>query len=130
MARKFRSAESYYGNTAGAKKNQRGNLIPGNTWQKRRTQKLRLDCWWECAELKSKQFVFEPYENNRNVEDVPEKEMKSEKWLDAWWAELDLKAKKFIYWAIMDPLSKEEKAPILENTRNCLETKLALMKKG
>jgi hypothetical protein len=130
MARKFRSAESYYGNTAGARKNQRGNLVPGNTWQKRRIRELRLDCWWEGAELESKLFMFEGYENGRRVEDVPEKEMKSEKWLDDWWAELDLKVKKHIYWAIMEALSKEEKAPILEHTRERLERKLALMEKG
>jgi len=129
MARKFRSAESYYGKTVGARKNQRGNLTPGNTWQKRRSKELRLDCWWEGATLDDKRFMFEGRENERSLEDVPEKEMKSEKWLDGWWSELDLKGKKHIYWAMMDPLSKEEKAPILEHTRECLEKKLALIEK-
>lgn len=124
MAKTYRNAESYYGNTPGAKENQRGNLIPGSAWQKRRTQGLRLDCWWEGAGLGDKRWFFEGYENKRNVEDVPKKEMKSEKWLDKWWVELDLEDKKRIYWCIMDPLSKEEKAPILEETRKCLERKL------
>ena len=126
MARRSRSAESYYGNTAEAKKNQRGNLIPGNAWQKREIKELRLNCWWECALLGDKQFMFEGYENNRSDEDVPEKEQKSEKWLDGWWGELDLKDKEYIYWSMMDPLSKEEKAPILEEVRELLEKKLAL----
>jgi len=133
---KFRRAESYYGRTKQAKKNQRGNLIPGGSWQKKRTEELRLKCWWEGADLESKQFMFEVYENNRDSEDIPKGELKDEKFLNDWWDNLELgdrhkyEGKKFIYWSMMDPLTPEEKSPILKNTQECLKEKLALMKKS
>ena len=104
---KFRRAESYYGRTEQAKKNQRGNLIPGGTWQKKRTKELMLDCWWEGADCESKQFIFEGYENNRDLEDVPEKKLKNEEFLNDWWDSLELgnrrkgEGKKFIYWWVI-----------------------------
>jgi len=124
---KYRSAKSYHGRTVELKENQRGNLIPGGPWQKKRNAALRLNCWWECADLDSKQFIFEGYVNERDPKDVSKKELKSEKYINAWWGELDLKEKKFIYKAIMEPLTPEEKAPILKNTRECLNEKLALI---
>lgn len=133
---KFRRAESYYGRTEQAKKNQRGNLIPGGSWQKRRTKELMLNCWWEGCDLESKQFIFEGYENNRDLENTPKRELKSEKFLDDWWANLEIgskrkyEGKKFIYWWVMDPLPPEQKTPILKNTQKCLKEKLALLKKG
>ena len=133
---KFRRAESYYGRTEQAKKNQRGNLIPGGTWQKKRTKELRLDCWWEGADLESKQFMFEGYENNRDPEDIPKRESKDEKFLDDWWSDLELgnknegEGKKFIYWWMMSGLEKEQKASILKHTQECLKEKLALMGKS
>lgn len=135
MTRKFRNAQSYYGRTGQARKNQRGNLIPGGTWQKRRTEELRLDCFWENADLDSKQFMFEGYENNRDSKDIPKRELKSEKFLDEWWADLELgsksryEGKKFIYWWIMDPLPPKQKAPILKHIQERLEEKLALLRK-
>lgn len=133
---KFRRAESYYGRTEQAKKRQRGNLIPGGAWQKRTTKELRLDCWWEGADLDSKQFMFEGYENNRDTEDVPKGELKSEKFLDDWWSDLKLgnknegEGKKFIYWWTINGLDPEQKTLILKYTRECLKEKLALLKKG
>jgi len=133
---KFRRAESYYGRTEQAKKNQRGNLIPGGFWQKRKTEELRLECWWEGADLESKQFMFEGYENNRDIKDTPKRELKNEEFLDEWWADLELgdkskgEGKRFIYWWIMNGLEQEQKAPILKNTQECLKEKLALLRKG
>lgn len=109
---KFRNAESYYGNTAGARKRQRNNLIPGNTWQKRRTQDIRFNCWWENSDLETKQFIFEGYENKRNLKDfdaMPKEELKSEKYLGNWWGDLSLEDKKFVYKAMMGPLGPKEK---------------------
>lgn len=127
---KFRSAQSYYGNTAGARKRQRNNLIPGNTWQKRKTKELRLNCWWEYGDLGDKQFIYEGSKNKRSIEDTSKKELKDEKFLNNWWDSLSLEDKKFLYWAMMNPLSKEEKSPILDHIQKCLEKKLALLKKG
>ncbi|MBA7527327.1 hypothetical protein ES705_19503 [subsurface metagenome] len=109
---------------------------PGNTWRKEK-EELRLDCWWEDGDLGDKRFVYEGYVSNKSLEDIEamtEKESKSEGYLDKWWNNLELgnrckrEGKKFIYWAMMDPLSKEEKAPILENMRECLNKKLASLK--
>ena len=130
---KYRSAESYHGRTVELKENQRGNLVPGGPWQKRRIAELRLLCWWEGADLESKQFVYEGYINKRDSADISMGELKDEKFLDAWWSDLELgnknegTGKKYLYWAIMNPLSKKEKAPILKNTRECLNEKLALI---
>ena len=101
---------------------------PGNTWQKE-TEKSRLDCWWEGADLESQRFMFEGYKNNRAIEDTPKGELKTEEYLNNWWGELELKDKKFIYKAMMDPLSKEEKTPIFKNIEECLKEKLALLEK-
>ena len=111
---------------------------PGNTWQKEK-EKLRLDCWWEDGGLEDKRFVYEGYTSHKSLEDLEamtEKESKSEGFLNDWWASLELgskrkrKGKKYIYWAMMDPLSKEEKAPILEHIQECLSRKLALLEKA
>lgn len=133
MTKKWRNAESYYGNTAGARKRQRANLIPGNTWQKRRTKELRLNCWWEDGSLGDKQFIFEGYENKRNLKDfdaMPKEELKDEEYLNSWWDSLSPEDKKFIYRAMMDPLTPKEKTPILDHIQKCLEEKLTLLKKG
>ena len=120
---KFRSAKSYCGRTGQAKENQRKNLVPGGPWQKKRTAELRLQCWWEIADLESREFMFEGYQNKRDPNDVCKEELKSEKYINDWWGELDLIDKKFIYEAIMEPLSREEKAPILKHIQECLEGK-------
>ncbi len=115
---KFRSAKSYCGQTPEAKENQRKNLVPGGPWQKKRTAELRLFCWWEIADLESKQFMFEGYENKRDSKDVSKKELESENYINGWWGELDLEDKKFIYKAIMDPLPPEQKALISKHINN------------
>jgi len=133
---KFRRADSYYGRTIQAKKNQRGNLIPGGFWQKRETEELKFDCWWECADFPSKQFMFEGYENNRDPEDIPKKKLKDEKFLNDWWDSLELgnkregEGKRFIYWWTMSGLTTEEKAPILKHTQECLKERLVLIRKS
>ncbi|GAI60773.1 unnamed protein product [marine sediment metagenome] len=106
---------------------------PGNTWRKER-EHLKLNCWWSFQDLRDKQFMFWPYEHNKDPEDVPKGELKTEKFLDNWWNSLELgsrvklEGKRFIYWGMMEPLSKEEKAPILEHIQECLNKKLALLK--
>jgi len=127
---KYRSAKSYHGRTEQAKENQRGNLVPGGPWQKKRIAVLRLQCWWEGADLESKQFMFEGYIYERDSKDVSKKELKSEEYINNWWGELDLKEKKFIYKAIMGPLPPEQKTPILKHTQECIQEKLALMEKS
>ncbi|MBA7485342.1 hypothetical protein ES707_20887 [subsurface metagenome] len=124
---KFRSAKSYYGRTPEAKENQRKNLVPGGPWQKKRIENFRLICWWGIADLETKQFIYEGYENDRDIEDVPKEELKSEKYINGWWDIVDLEDKKFIYKAIMDPLPPGQKALILKHTQKCLKEKLALM---
>ena len=89
MAKKYRSAESYHGNTAEAKKNQRSNLIPGNIYRKRHVSELRLNCWWKCLPAPDIQSAYQAYENKRFGEDTPKKEWKSEKFLNEWWNNLD-----------------------------------------
>jgi len=134
MAKKFRNAQSYYGNTAEARKRQRANLIPGNPWQKRRTKELRLDCWWEYGDLDDKRFIYEGYVGNKSLEEyqaMTENELKNEKYLNKWWEnELNLEDKKHIYWSMMDPLTPEEKAPVLDHIQKCLKKKLAILGKG
>ncbi|MBA7514244.1 hypothetical protein ES705_06269 [subsurface metagenome] len=122
---KFRSAKSYYGRTPESKENQRKNLVPGGPWQKKRTEILRLECWWGIADIESKQFVFEGYVNKRDPKDVCKEELKGEQYINDWWSGLNLIDKKFIYKAIMAPLTKEEKAPILKHTQECLQEILA-----
>lgn len=127
---KFRRAGSYYGRTEDSRRRQRSNLIPGGTWQKRRTKELRLDCWWEFADLESKQFIFEGYEHNRDIEDVPDGELESERFLDDWWSSLRLgskrecEGKEFIYWWVMLGVEGEERTRILKHTEECLKKKL------
>jgi len=107
---------------------------PGNTWQKEK-EELRLDCWWEGADLESKQYQFEGYENNRDSKDVPKKELKDEKFLDEWWNNLELgnrregEGKRFAYWWIMNGMEKEQKTAILKDVQECLKEKLALLEK-
>jgi len=120
---KFRSAESYYGRTGKAKENQRGNLIPGGPWQKKRIAELRLNCWWEGADLESKRFMFEGFENNRDVKDIPRGELKDEKFLNNWWNGRESVSKVYIYSGIMNELEQEQKASILKHMQECLKGK-------
>jgi len=126
---KFRRAQSYYGRTEQAKKRQRSNLIPGGAWQKRRIKELRLDCWWKCMPLVDMQWVFEKYINERDFEDTPAGELKSEEYLDNWWGELNLEDKKDIKKILMANVKKESRSEIFKNVEKCLKEKLALLKK-
>lgn len=126
---KFRNAQSYYGRTEQAKKRQRGNLIPGGSWQKKRIKELRLDCWWECMPLVDMQWVFEKYINERYFEDVPAGELKSEEYLDNWWGELSLEDRKDIKKILMANVRKESRSEIFKNVEKCLKEKLALLEK-
>lgn len=129
MVRKsVRSAESYTGNTPEARKIQRANLIPGNTWQKKHTKELKLNCWWENADLESKQFIFEGCEKGRDIDQVAKDELQEEIELDYWWEKLDIKDKKRIYDLMMDPMDKGQKVQILDNVEECLKEKLELEK--
>ncbi|MBA7559258.1 hypothetical protein ES695_11400 [Candidatus Atribacteria bacterium 1244-E10-H5-B2] len=96
VKRKFRSAESYYGNTEQARKNQRSNITPGNTWQKRKIGQLRIRLFWEDGGLELKQIIYEQFENERSIEDVPKRELRGEKYIDNWWDSLSLEEKKSI----------------------------------
>ncbi|MBA7538125.1 hypothetical protein ES705_30399 [subsurface metagenome] len=108
---------------------------PGNPWREK-VEKLRLDCFWEGGDLEDKQFMFQGYENRRSLEDTPKGELKTEEYLDKWWNRLKLGnkrkhiGKRHIYWAMMEPFSEEEKAPILEHIQECLSKKLALLEKA
>ena len=129
MAKKFRNAQSYYGNTAEARRNQRANLIPGNSWQKREIKKLRLDCFWGYGELEGKLMIYEHFENERDIKDVPKKELKDEKYLDSWWDNLDLEGKKLINKEVMSWQKPEFKSKHLKYMQKCLKKELALLYK-
>ncbi|MBA7480867.1 hypothetical protein ES707_16330 [subsurface metagenome] len=124
MAKKWRSAESYYGNTAEARKRQRANLIPGNSWDKRHRKKLRLDCWWEVMPLGNIQEIYEMYVNKRVIEDTPKEEIKDEKYLDEWWEELTIEDKEWIYKWDMKAYPKEIQSKILKDIYKLLEKKI------
>jgi len=122
--RKFRNAQSYYGNTIEARKRQRANLIPGNSWQKRKIKELRLDCWWELSTLKDKRFILEKYENDRDSKSMPKEELKNEIYLNNWWRELSLESKISIYKKRISGLTKEARAEIFKDMEKCLKEKL------
>lgn len=130
MSRKksTRSAESYTGNTPEAKINQRRNLIPGNVFNKRRIKELKLDCWWEDADLESKQFIFEGCEKGRDADKVAKDEFTEEIDMDIWWSSLKVGNKKYIYDLMMDEMDKERKTKILNNVEELLKEKLELEK--
>lgn len=126
MVKKWRSAESYYGNTAEARRNQRANLIPGNAWRKRKTRGLRLDCFWEDGDFGNRQMIYEDFVNGRDYEKVDKKELKDEKFLTDWWEYLDLEDKKLIYKEVMSWQDPEFKARHLKRINKCLKKKLSL----
>jgi len=123
-----RSAESYTGNTEQAKINQRRNLIPGNTFNKRRIREIKLDCWWDNGDLESKQFIFEGCEKGRDADKVPKDELAEEIEMYSWWMSLDIKNKKSIYDLTMVELFGEQKTQILAHVEECLKEKLEVEK--
>jgi len=125
---KFRNAESYYGNTEQAKRNQRGNLTPGNSWQKRKIGLYRLDCFWLDADLFAKQAIYEYFENdNRIIEDVPKRELRGEKHIDNWWNKKDLEEKKSISKGVLSWQTQKFRTRHFKRMNKCLEKKLAVL---
>ncbi|MBA7586767.1 hypothetical protein ES695_11130 [Candidatus Atribacteria bacterium 1244-E10-H5-B2] len=127
MIKKWRSAESYLGNTKQARINQRANLIPGNSWQKRRIKELRLGCFWEIIPLKNRQEIFKAFENKRGFEEIknmPKEELKGRDYLNGWWGELALESKISIYKKVMSGLTKESRSEIYRDMEKCLKGKL------
>ena len=132
MGGKWRSTESYLGNTAEARERQRANLIPGNSWYRRRTKGLRLDCFWGVMPLKDRQDIFEAFENRKDLKEIdnmPEEELKDKKYLAEWWSKQELEDKKFIYKNEMTTLAKESVSWLLKGIEKCLKKKLALLEK-
>ena len=121
---KKRSKESYYGNTAEARKMQRSNLIPGGKDERRKIQGARYDCWWELSALKDKQSIFKTYKNDRASKDIPKEELKGEDYLNNWWRELVLESKISIYKKAMSGLTKESRSEIFKDMEECLKKKL------
>lgn len=124
---KKRSKESYYGNTAEARKMQRSNLIPGGKDERRKIQGARYDCWWEPSALRNKQSIFEVYENDRASKDVPEEELKGEDYLNNWWGKLVLESKMSIYKKAMSGLTKESRSDIFKDMEKCLKKKRGII---
>ncbi len=124
MAKKFRNAQSYCGNTAEARKMQRANLIPGDQKRRRKIRGARYDCWWELSTLKDKQSIFEKYENDRDSKSMPKEELKSKDHLNNWWGELALGSKISIYKEAMSVLTKESRSEIFKDMEKCLKDKL------
>ncbi|MBA7576504.1 hypothetical protein ES695_14780 [Candidatus Atribacteria bacterium 1244-E10-H5-B2] len=132
MAKKWRSTESHLGNTAEARERQRANLIPGNSWYRRKTKGLRLDCFWGVMPLKDRQDIFEAFENRKDLKEIdnmPEEELKDKKYLAEWWSKQELEDKKFIYKNEMTTLAKESVSWLLKGIEKCLKKKLALLEK-
>ncbi len=125
MGRKFRSAESYYGNTEQARKNQRSNITPGNTWQKRKIGQLRSRLFWESCNLESKQMIYEYFENERMIEDVPKRELKGEKHIDNWWNRKDLEEKKSISKEVLSWQTPKYRARHFKRMNRYLKEELA-----
>ncbi|MBA7556186.1 hypothetical protein ES705_48885 [subsurface metagenome] len=124
MAKKKRSKESYYGNTAEARKMQKSNLIPGGKDERRKIRGARYDCWWELSAIRDKQSILKTYKNDRASKDVPEEELKSEDYLNNWWVELALEGKMSIYKKIMSGLTEESRSEIFKDMEKCLKEKL------
>ena len=127
MGRKFRSAESYYGNSEQARRNQRANLTPGNTWQKRKIKQLRIDCWWEYGDLEDKQITYEYFENERDIKNVPKRELRGEKYIDKWWSRLELEVKEDIIKKILSWQDQKFRTRHFKRINKCLEKKLAVL---
>ena len=125
VKKKFRSAESYLGNSPQAKINQRANLTPGNTWQKRRTKELRIDCFWSFQGIGDKQMTYEHFENRRMIEDVPKRELRHEKYIDNWWDNLEIEVKEDIIKQILSWQTPKFKTSYFKRVNKCLEKKLA-----
>ncbi|GAI66885.1 unnamed protein product [marine sediment metagenome] len=127
VKKKFRSAESYLGNSPQKKRNQRANLTPGNTWQKRRTKELRIGCFWSFQNIEDKQDTYEYFQNDRMAEDVPKREFKHEKYIDNWWDKLEIEVKEDIIKQILSWQTPKFKTRYFKRVNKCLEKKLAVL---
>ena len=125
VKRKFRSAESYYGNTEQARKNQRSNITPGNTWQKRKIGQLRIRLFWESCNLESKQMIYEYFKNERIIEDVPKIELRGEKHIDNWWDRKDLEEKKSVSKEVLSWQTPKHRARHFKRMNRYLKEELA-----
>ena len=125
VKRKFRSAESYYGNTPEARANQRANISPGNTWQKRKIGQLRIRLFWEDGGLELKQVIYEQFENERAIEGVPKRELKHEKFLDDWWDRKDLEEKKSIRREVLSWQTQKFRTRFFKHINRYLKEELA-----
>jgi len=130
MARKFRSAESYLGNTAEARRRQRSNLVPGNIYRKMQVSELRFDCFFEVMPLENEQEIYENHKNKRGLEDTPKKELKDKEFLNTWWVGQDFEEKEFIYKNDIVGYDKKTRSMIFNDMEKCLKKKLALLEKG
>ena len=129
MAKKFRSAESYLGNTAEARRRQRSNLVGGNIYRKRQVSELRFDCFFEVMSLENEQEIYENHKNKRGLKDTPKEELKDEEFLNTWWAGLEFEEKKYIYKNDMAGYDKKTRNCIFNDMGKCLKEKLALLEK-
>ncbi|MBA7564860.1 hypothetical protein ES695_07785 [Candidatus Atribacteria bacterium 1244-E10-H5-B2] len=127
MGKKFRNAQSYYGNSEQARRNQRSNLTPGNSWQKREIKRLRLDCFWEYGELEDKQMIYENFENERDIGNVPKRELKQERYIDDWWLGLEPEVKEDIIKKILSWQTQKFRTRHFKRVNKCLEKKLAVL---
>ncbi|MBA7542032.1 hypothetical protein ES705_34348 [subsurface metagenome] len=127
MGKKFRNAQSYYGNSEQARRNQRSNLTPGNSWQKREIKRLRLDCFWEYGELEDKQMIYENFENERDIGNVPKRELKQERYIDDWWLGLEPEVKEDIIKKILSWQDQKFRTRHFKRINKCLEKKLAVL---
>lgn len=124
---KFRNAQSYYGNSEQARRNQRANLTPGNTWQKRKIKRLRTDCWWEFCNIEDKQMIYEYFENERDIKNVSKKELKHERYIDKWWLGLEPEVKEDITKKILSWQDQKFRTRHFKRINKCLEKKLAVL---
>jgi len=127
MGKKFRSAESYYGNTKKARERQRSNLVGGNIYRKRKVSEARINCFWEVISLEDLQWIFEKYVNGRWYKDIPKEELKTEEYLDEWWDKLEYEERKHTYKNAMAVLDKGHRDHIFNDMEKCLKKKLKKM---
>jgi len=129
MGRKFRNAQSYYGNSEQARKNQRGNLTPGNTWQKRQIKQIRIRLFWEECDLKSKQMIYEYFENERYIDNVPKRELRGEKHIVDWWDKLELEVKRDIIKKVLSWQDQKARTRHFKRMNRYLKEELAELSK-
>ena len=127
MGRKFRNAQSYYGNSEQARLNQRSNLTPGNSWQKRKISLYRIDCFWSFQGIEDKQMSYEYFENERMGRDVPKRELKGEKYIDNWWDNLEIEVRKDIIKKVLSWQIPKFRTWYFKRMNKCLKKRLAAL---